>query len=71
MPKIEKDQEKNDSDSKEHFLVEGEDPVKYLREKTSVDIQKIISASKDRESQIQEIISRIKLEKEKANDVEK
>ena len=70
MPKIEEDQGKIDTDSKEHFLVEGEDPVKYLRDITSVNLYSIIAANKDRESQIREIISRIKLENEKANDIE-
>jgi|GEM_PF-6869601 len=70
MPEIENNQEKIDTDLKEQFLVEGEDPVKYLRDITSVNLQNIIAANKDRDSQIREIISRIKLEKEKANDIE-
>jgi hypothetical protein len=70
MPEIENNKEKIDTNPKEQFLVEGEDPVKYLRDITFVNLQNIIAANKDRDSQIQEIISRIKLEKEKANDIE-
>ena len=70
MPKIEENNKKKKNNSDANYGIE-ENPVDYLREITSANLQNIIAVNKDRASQVREIISRIKWRKDKVDVIEK